>query len=181
LGQLKVTLNVVLSVFLLVTPVSYADTSIAVITVAGVVPSIFSVTSEAQQAELDLSPGVFVSNKSIGLLHFRYNESLSSLTIASSTSSGFPEDISGNPYQFGGSGDFKVSFQPTCSTVANTYYVPFALTTVGTDVKSAASSSLTTTGVEEYCQVYASYQGMTTTMPTGGRFEMKIVVTMVSI
>jgi hypothetical protein len=180
LGQLKFTLSLVLSSCLLVCPASFANTSIAVITVAGVVPSIFSVTSVAQEADLDLSPGVVVSSRSIGLLHFRYNENLSSLTIASSTSSGAPEDTGGNPYQFGGSGDFKVAFQPTCATVANTYYTPFALTTVGTDVKSVASTTLTT-GVEEYCQLYASYQGMTTTMPIGGRFEMKIVLTMVSL
>lgn len=170
-----------LTVLFLLPSRGHTDTSIAVIDIAGIVPAIFSVTLTSQPNQVDLSPGVFVSNLNIGDLHFRYNENVQALTVSSSTSSGLPENSSGAAYQFGGSGTFKVSFQNTCSTVDSTYYVPFSLTSGGTDVKSAASGSLTTTGVDEHCQIYATYQGTTTTMPLAGTFDMKILLTMVSI
>lgn len=177
----RFTFKALLSALFLIPSVGYSDTSIAVIDIAGIVPAIFSVTLDSQPNQVDLSPGVFVSNLNIGDLHFRYNENVQNLTISSSTSSGYPENSSGAPYQFGGSGGFKVSFQNTCSTIDSTFYNPFPLTSVGTDVKSAASGSLTTTGVDEHCQIYATYQGTTTSMPLAGRFDMKIVLTMVSI
>ncbi len=158
---------------------AFATTSVANITVVGYVPSVFSVRSIGQQVELDLSPGITVSNRTIGLLSFKYNENVQSLTFASDTPSGLPEDSGGNPYNFGGSGDFLISIRPGCDTVDAAYYAAFPLTSTGVDVKSALSSSLTT-GIQEECEVLASYVGTSTTLPMAGRFEMNIVVTMTS-
>ena len=157
-----------------------ADTSIANITVVGHVPSFFSVTSIGQQVDLDLSPNVTVSNRTIGILAFKYNENIQSLNVASDTVSGAPEDSGGNPYQFGGTGDFFVGILAGCDTVDPTYNTPFVLTNVGVDIKSALSSALVLTGIQEECEVTASYSGTNTVLPLAGRFEMKIVVTMTS-
>lgn len=176
----RIALKALLPFLFFVPSTGSTTTSIAVININGIVPAIFSVTLDSQPSQVDLSPGVFVSNLNIGDLHFRYNENVQNITISSSTSSGFPEDSGGNPYQFGGVGGFKVAFQNTCSTVDSAYYVPFTLTSVGTDVKSAGSTSLTS-GVDEHCQIYATYQGTTASMPLAGSFGMNIVLTMVSI
>lgn len=157
-----------------------ASTSIANITVVGYVPSFFSVTSIGQQSDIDLSPGVGVSNRTIGVLAFKYNENIQSLTISSDTASGAPEDVNGVPYAFGGTGDFQVAISNACATVDPTYNAPFALTNVGVDVRSALAGALVNAGIQEQCQVTATYTGTATTLPLAGRFEMRVVVTMVS-
>jgi hypothetical protein len=167
-------------VILLGTPKVLADTSIATITLAGVVPSYFSVTLRGQPGELDLTPGITVSNRVVGLLHFKYNQNVQSLTISSSTASGKPENSGGTPYNFGGGGGFKVGIMPGCVTVDPTYNTPFVLTQAGTDVKSVASTTLTTQGVEEDCQVTATYTGTNTSLPMAGLFTLNILVTMIS-
>ncbi len=166
---------------LAIAPAASADTSIANIVVSGYVPSFFSVVSTAQPADLDLSPGVVINGRTIGTLAFLYNISIQSLTVASSTMSGAPEDVNGNPYQFGGTGDFQIAVSPGCDSVAPAYQSPFIITNVPVDIKSAAAAALVNSGVQEQCQVSASYVGTNTTLPMAGRFEMRIVVTMVSI
>lgn len=155
------------------------DTSIANIPVVGIVPAFFSVTSQGQPGELDLTPNSTVSNRLIGLLHFKFNENIQTLTVSSSTTSGAPEDSNNIPYQFG-AGGFKVAFRNGCQTVDPAYNIPFTLTNSGVDVKSVLASALISTGIEEDCQITASYTGTNVALPLAGRFAMNIVVTMVA-
>lgn len=155
-------------------------TSITNISVVGVVPSFFSVTSAAQVTELDFGSAASAYNRVIGILRFKYNENVQSLDISASTASGLPEDSNGVPFQFG-AGGFQVAFNSGCVTVDPAYTVPFTLTNAGVDVKSALAAALMNQGVEEECQLLATYtSGLSGPLPRAGRFSMNIVVTMIS-
>lgn len=173
---------VIVAIFLaiLATPTSFAaDTAIAYFNISGTVPTFFSVSARGLPGDLDLTPNVTVNNRRIGLLHFKYNVSIASLTISSDTASGGPETSGGAVYNFQGGG-FGVSFDPACTTVDPTYNTPFTLTNAGIDVKSALAAALTTTGIEEDCEVYASWQGTSAKLPLAGVYSLSITVTMVS-
>lgn len=179
LSQSRLFCTLLLCAALIAAPIALASTSVANIRVVGYVPSVFRVTSLGQVTDLDLTPGVVVTNRTIGYLAFMYNENIQTLNISSSTLSGAPEDGGGNAYQFGGSGDFQVAFAAGCDTVDPAYNAPFTLTNVGVDVKSALAGALVNQGIQEDCEMTASYTGTTTALPLAGRFEMRIVVTMI--
>lgn len=155
-----------------------ADTSIASFDLVSNVPTVFSVTAVGQPGDLDLTPNVTVNNRLIGLLKFKYNVNVASITIASSTLSGGPEAVSGAVYNF--QGGFKVAVGAPCSSVDPTYNTPFVLTNAGTDVKSAGSATLAT-GVEESCAVTASWRGTNVALPLAGTYKMSVRITMISI
>jgi hypothetical protein len=157
-----------------------ADEAIAYFNISGTVPAIFSVTSRGVPGDLDLSPNVTVNNRRIGLLHFKYNIDVATLLISSNTLSGGPETSSGAVYNFQGSG-FQISFDGTCATVDPSYYTPFTLTNAGVDVRSAAAGALVLSGVEEDCEVFASWQGTIATLPLAGVYSLSVTVTMTSI
>lgn len=153
-----------------------ADTTIASFNISGTVPSYFSLTTRGIAGDLDLSPKVIVNNRRIGLMHFKYNANIASLTIASSTASGGPEGPSGT-YNF--QGGFKVSVAAGCVSVDPAYNTPFLLTAAGTDIKSAASTALTE-GVEEDCDLLASWKGTNVNLPLAGAYSLNVLATMVS-
>lgn len=156
-----------------------ADTAIGYFNVSGNVPVFFSLTTRGIPGDLDLTPNVVVNNRPIGLLHLKYNVNVASLTISSDTASGGPESISGATYAFQGGG-FNVSFDPACTSVDPAYNAPFILTNAGTDVKSAGSAALVANGVEEDCEVFASWQGTAASLPLAGLYALSVTVTMVS-
>lgn len=157
-----------------------ADTSIAIFDLSGTVPTVFSVTTRGIPGELDLTPNVTVTNRRIGLLHFKFNVNVASLVISSDTVSGGPESTSGAAYTFQGGG-FRVSFDATCTSVAPAYNAPFTLTNAGVDVKSVLASALVNTGIEEDCEVLASWQGTNQKLPLAGVYKLGITVTMTSM
>jgi hypothetical protein len=168
----------ILTSVLLLRPTAFAaDTAIASFNVSGTVPTFFSVTTRGLPGDLDLTPNVTVNNRRIGLLHFKYNANVASLTVSSSTPSGGPEGISG-AYSFQGGG-FKVSIAAGCTTVDAAYNTPFILTAAGTDVKSIASTTLAT-GIEEDCDLNATWRGTNQALPLAGVYSLNINVTMVS-
>lgn len=156
-----------------------ADTSIAVIELSGTVPTVFSVTTRGLPGDLDLTPKVVVDKRRIGLLHFKYNVNVATMVISSDTLSGGPESTSGAAYVFAGAG-FQVSFDATCTSVAPAYNSPFTLTNTGTDVKSALASALINSGIEEDCEVLASWQGTTSSLPLAGVYKLGVTITMTS-
>ena len=164
-------------IMLLLRPVANAaDTSIASFNISGTVPTYFSVTTRGMASDLDLTPNVTVNNRRIGLMHFKYNANVASLTISSSTASGAPEGASG-AYNF--QGGFKVSVGAGCTSVDVAYNTPFVLTGVGTDIKSVASTALAN-GVEEDCDLLASWRGTNQSLPLAGVYSLNINVTMIS-
>ena len=179
------TLKIVTTLFAILSQVFVpsaiaADTAVATLNISGDVPTIFSVSARGMPGDLDLSPSVSVSNRLLGILHFKYNVNVASLKIASSTTSGVPENGSGAAYGFGAA-SFKVAFTATgCTSVDATYNTPFLMVPAGTDVKSAGSAALTA-GVEEDCSLTASWAGTTASLPLAGKYSVVITVTMVSI
>lgn len=157
------------------------DTSVATLHLSGVVPTYFHVTAYALTDGMDLTPKVIVNNRAIGLLHFKYNQNVGSITVSSSTVSGAPEDAANNAYAFGGGTGFRVSFSAGCVSVDAAYNTPFLLTQAGTAVQSVASGTLTTSGIEEDCTLFATYQGTTANLPMGGLYTMDLYITMIAL
>lgn len=170
-----------ISLILLYQPIlSYAaDTAIAYFNISGTVPTVFSVTTRGVPGDLDLTPNVTVSRRRIGLMHLKYNVNVASLTISSDTASGGPESTSGAVYNFQGAG-FQVEFDAACASVDPAYNSPFTLTNVGTDVKSPLAANLVTTGIEEDCEVLASWQGTAAAIPLAGVYKLSVTITMIS-
>lgn len=163
------------------------DTSIATLNISGNVPAVFSVTARGLPGDLDLEPGSIVIDRLIGLLHFKFNEDAASITVASSTASGMPEDSGNTAYGFPVGNTFKVRVLGTCKSLDLTALGAAAgvtLTQAGTDYKSTIAADLTTntpaSGIEEDCQVAASWHGTTGTLPIAGVYSMTITVTMVA-
>ena len=156
-----------------------ADTATASLNISGNVPTVFSVTTRGIPGDLDLTPGVSVADRLLGIIHLKYNVNVASLKIASTTASGKPEDGGAVAYGFG-AGGFKVKVTAGCSSVAVGFNALFALVAAGTDVKSAASAALAN-GVEEDCSLTASWDGSAAALPLAGKYSMGVVVTFVSI
>ena len=155
-----------------------ADTTIASFNLSSTVPTVFSVTTRGVPGDLDLSPGVQVNNRRIGLVHLKYNANVASLVISSSTASGGPTSGGGAAYSFQGGG-FKVSVSAGCTSVDPTYNTPFTLTNAGTDIKSVLSTALVS-GIEEDCDVLGSWTGTAAALPLAGVYSMQVQVTMMS-
>jgi hypothetical protein len=176
--RIKILLRlIVFSCCLLQIPTFAADTTSASFNLSGTVPVVFSATTRGVPGDLDLSPNVIVNNRRIGLVHFKYNVNVASMTISSNTTSGGPESSTGT-YSFQGGG-FKVSVANGCVSVDPTFNTPFALTNTGTDVKSATANSLTT-GIEEDCEILASWRGTNQSLPLAGVYSLTVNITMVS-
>lgn len=162
------------------------DTAIAHLNVSGTVPAVFSVQARGIPGDLDLTPGAIVIDRVIGLLHFKYNQDAASIKIESSTADGGPAATSGQAYVFGAA--FKVGAIGTCVSLAAPFKASggVALTNGGgVDYGSATSKDLTTTGppisgIEEDCQIAASWTGTTSTLPLAGVYAMTVTVTMVA-
>lgn len=169
-----------LAVSLAMTPLKLysADTAVGSFNISGTVPTFFSATTRGIPGDIDLTPNVVVNNRRIGLIHFKYNVNVASITISSSTASGGPEPSSGGTYSFQGGG-FKVSIRAGCASADAAFNTPFILTQAGTDVKSATSASLTT-GIEEDCEILGSWQGTSQALPLAGVYGLTINVTMIS-
>ena len=155
------------------------DTAIASINISGSVPEVFSVSARGLPGDLDLTPGVVVLNRLIGILHFKFNEDAASITIASSTASGGPENGAG-AYAFGTA--FTVSVAGACTSLDTVALAApgVALTIAGTDYKSLAANPLVGSGIEEDCQLAASWGGTVAALPLAGVFSMSVTVTMVA-
>lgn len=154
------------------------DTSIALLNLSGSVPEVFSVTARGLPGDLDLTPNVVVVNRLIGILHFKFNENAASITIGGA--------IGGVGYTFGSA--FSIS-TPACTSldngVAALNYVagPGGGVALGAavDYKSALAGALVATGIEEDCQLVASWGGTVQPLPLAGVVTVNITVTMIAL
>lgn len=155
------------------------DTSVATINLSGNVPEVFSVTARGLPGDLDLTPNVIVLNRLIGILSFKFNESAASITVASNTASGGPEN-GGAAYAFGTA--FTVSLFGACTALDTVALAApgVTLTIAGTDYKGTAANPLVGSGIQEDCQLAASWGGTAAALPLAGVFSMSVTVTMVA-
>lgn len=156
------------------------DTAVGTLHLSGIVPTYFSVTATGITDAMDLSPKSKVVLRSVGLLHFKFNENVQTITISSNTASGGPEDPAHNPYPFGNVGGFQVAIKPGCASVDPAFNAPFTLTQVGTDVHSNGSANLVANGIEEDCILQISYWGTNANLPLSGLYSIDVTVTMVA-
>ncbi len=162
------------------------DTAIGSLNVSGNVPAVFSITTRGLPGDLDLTPGAIVIDRLIGILHFKFNENAASITVASSTATGGPEDSANVGYGFASA--FKVRVTGTCKTLDLTTLGAaggVTLLQAGTDYKSTIANDLTTNvpvgGIEEDCAMAANWTGTTATLPLAGVYTMTITITMVAL
>lgn len=169
---------VVAVIFQMMGPFAFAaDTAQGTMQISGNVPVVFSLTTRGIPGDLDLTPGVIVNDRLLGIFHLKYNVDMASLNIKSSTALGQPMNGATN-YAFGTAMTYKVP--AACTSVDATYNAAFSLTNVNLDIKSATASGLTT-GLEEDCSLTASWGGDTSALPLAGKYSMTITFTMVSI
>lgn len=166
--------------------VASADTAIGTINISGNVPVIFSLTIRGLPGDLDLTPGVTVTDRLLGIVHFRYNVDVATITLTSSTASGVPENSANQAYSFGGVG-FKFKFG-ACTSIVAAGKADFDITTGGTsdNLQALAASQPSTLGygIEEDCDLVASWGGATITsgqLPLADKYSQTVTLTMTSL
>ncbi|MCM2276719.1 MAG: hypothetical protein NDJ89_01425 [Oligoflexia bacterium] len=86
-----------------------ADISTASLLLSGNVPAVFSVTVRGYPGEFDLGPNTTVVDRVVGILHFKYNMPIASISFASSTASGRLENAAAQNITFATGGDYLKS------------------------------------------------------------------------
>lgn len=140
------------------------DTSIALLNMSGSVPEVFSVTARGLPGDLDLTPNVVVVDRLIGILHFKFNLNAASITVSGA--------IGGVGYTFGSA----MTLNAACTSIT----MAAVAATASADYKTAGAAALVGTGIEEDCQVLASWGGTVQPLPLAGVVTVTITVTMVA-
>ena len=163
----------------LFTPMAMAaDSAEGIMDFSGSVPTIFSLTTRGIPGDLDLTPNVVVNDRLMGILHLKYNVDLASLTLESNTASGQPEDGGATAYAFGAAG-FKFKFNACTSVDPLLGGVLFVID--DTTPLDVAETAALTAGIEEDCELTASWAGTTTILPLAGVYSMTVKIIMTSI
>lgn len=177
LKHLIITMVAVFSQF--IAPVAMAaDTVIGNFSVVGSVPTIFNLTVRGLPGDIDLTPNVVVNDRLMAVVHFKYNVDVATLTMSTTNASGLPEDSTSTAYAFGTDMTFDVP--ASCATVDDTTGAGIDLTATGS-VEISTAGGLGTGGIEEDCDITASWVGTTEALPLAGVYSMTVVLTMVSI
>lgn len=168
-----------------VTPTAMAaDTSIATIQMSGNVPTVFSVTARGLAGDLDLTPGVIVNDRLLGILHFKYNVDIASILVTSDSATGTPMN---GALAYPAGTAFTYKFSAGCSAIAALGEADFSIAggTSADFVPIAADQPSTLGyGVIEDCELTASWGGQTLAtgqIPLAGKYTQILTVTMVSI
>ncbi len=161
-----------------------ADTSIASINMSGNVPTVFSVTARGLPGDLDLTPGVLVNDRLLGIFHFKYNVDIASLLLTSTSATGTPMN-GATAYPAGTAFTYKFS---ACQAVIDaTGEVNFSIagsTSVDFVEIAAQQPSTLGYGIEEDCLLTSSWGGQAIVagrIPLAGRYTQTLTLTMVSI
>jgi len=161
-----------------------ADSSEANIQISGNVPVIFSLTVRGLPGDLDLTPGVIVNDRTLGIFHFKYNIDIASLLLTSDSATGAPMN---GATAYNASVPFTFKFG-VCATVADAVGEVDMTLAAGTsaDMKEAAGAQPSGLGygIEEDCELTASWGGEAVTpgqIPLSGKYSETLTLTMVSI
>lgn len=161
------------------------DISTATLELSGSVPAVFSVTARGLPGDLDLTPGVQVQNRLIGILHFKYNMDVDTINVVSSTASGKPETAAASAYPFN-AGNFVVAPTGACTSLNAAAFGGSIAPPLGIDGQSVAAGGVEAAGagIEEDCQLAATWDGQLLgagQLPIAGVYSMSIQITMTSL
>ncbi len=156
-----------------------AEIALATISMSGDIPVVFQMNTFGTSGELDLTARAGITNRVVGQVHLKYNINLASYILQSDTATGLPEKA-GVAYVFGAT-PFQIAVGP-CTTIdpAKVPLTPANLAAGATDIKSAASAALVG-GVEEDCNITASWSGTNAGLSLSGVYSIQINITMTSI
>lgn len=140
---------------------------------SGNVPEIFTLQSRGVPGDVDLSPGVVVTDRLLGIFHLKYNLPVGEFKIQTDTTSGLPEDSNGTPIDL----TTPMSYKMECTSAIATATTA-AEAGAGKDIKSAASALTGGVGIEEDCLLSGSWVGTSSALPLSGYYTMKISVTL---
>jgi hypothetical protein len=167
-------------------PLATADTAVGTLNISGNVPVIFSLSIRGLPGDLDLTPGVSVTDRLLGIVHFKYNMDIATLALTSDTASGVPENSANVAYDFSGVG-FKFKFG-ACTSVVAAGKANFSIVAAGTsdNLQAAAANQPSTLGygLEEDCDLLASWGGAAIVagrIPLADKYSQTVTLTMTSI
>ena len=160
-----------------------ADTSIATLQMSGNVPTVFSVTVRGLPGDLDLTPGVIVNDRLLGIFHFEYNLDIASLAMTSTSATGTPMN-GATAYPAGTAFSYKFSACQAVNATGEANFSIVASTSPALVPIAADQPSTLGYGIEEECNLTASWGGQTLVtgqIPLAGVYEQLLTLTMVSI
>lgn len=176
-------------------PVAHAaDTAVASLSISGNTPVIFNVSARGYPGDLDLMGNTSVaSDRMIGTFHFKYNVGVASMTLKSTQVAGVPSTgtAANTAYTFNTAFSLKFS---ACTSIAAAYEAAWAPTVgtpaidlgAGIDIKDAAATSAAALvtlghGIEEDCDLTATWGAANAAIPLAGKYYLDLTLTMISI
>lgn len=162
-----------------------ADVALGTLNISGNVPVVFSLTVRGIPGDLDLTPGATVTDRLLGIVHFKYNVDIATLVLTSDKASGMPENATG-AYPFSGVG-FKYKFSAACASVIAAGEANFTIAGAGAALENTVAGDKPSGlgyGIEEDCSLMASWGGAAVVagrIPLADRYSQTITLTMTSI
>lgn len=152
-----------------------SDVSSGTLQLSGMIPEIFSLQVRGVPGDLDFSPKAIVNNRTLGLIHLKYNIPLDRFEIKSNTTSGLPENSNGTPVPL----STPMSYVVTCASAVSS---PTTATEIaaGADIKSLATGLSNGYGIEEDCILTSSWVGTSLHLPVAGIYTEIIIITLSS-
>jgi hypothetical protein len=170
---------------MMIGPVAFAaDTSIAGLSLSGNVPMVFSVVARGIPGDLDLTPGVIVNDRLLGIFHFKYNNDIATIVMTSDSATGTPMT---GATAYPAAVAFTYKFSAGCTPIKAAGEAAWSIaagTSIDFTEAAAAQPLLQGHGFEEDCDLTASWGGQTLgigQLPLAGRYSMTLTLTMVSI
>lgn len=170
----KVLLGLALLTTLVSTQSFAIDISTASLIVSGNVPAVFSVMVRGYPGELDLGPNTTVVDRVVGILHFKYNMPINTITIGANTASGRLENAANANITFATGGDYLDS---TCAVLDNGVGKLDGATDLAPALSVKAAGAPATADVD--CPLTMSWT-TGAAMQAAGVYSMTITVTMTS-
>jgi hypothetical protein len=166
-------------------PYCQADVALGTLNISGNVPTVFSLSIRGVPGDLDLTPGVVVTDRLLAIVHFKYNVDMASLVLTSDKASGTPENATG-AYPFGGVG-FKYKFSGSCASVIAAGEANFTIAGAGSALANTVAGDKPSGlgyGIEEDCSLLASWGGAAVVagrIPLADKYSETLTLTMTSI
>lgn len=159
------------------------DISQASFILSGNVPAVFSVTVRGYPGEFDLGPNTTVVDRSIGILHFKYNIGVSAIEFSSDTVSGRLENAALANITFASGGDY-IKAGAACTILDSAAGVGDHLNGTNALVQAPGSRTVKAAGAPATADMDCPLTMSWTTgaaMQAAGVYSMTVTVKMTSI
>lgn len=156
---------------------AHAFAATGTIQLSGNVAEVFQLQVRGVPGDLDLSPKSVITDRLLGLLHLKYNKPMTDFSLSADTASGLPEDANGTAIDQAVPMTFTVQNCASADGTAVINATDWGGSTPFTVIAADAALAGASTGIEEDCELRASWTGTDAALPLAGVYKMTITAT----